>query len=248
MATDILTAKVASINIGRSITIEGLKLADGRYAIASQQLVQLFPDLLLKNNVHRSVKALLGKYYLFLKTTTNRSNQRRLETAMLTSDFSELLFELLLKGDATAITLSRALIGVSIDQFWADGFDDALTSDDRQGIINRVMDKPRPQKALCGDYDLNYVANLLKCGRGSVKMALWFRDYIYTNFTPEEWEKLETVNPKNEKGIRRFTIHSCLIEILADNKQQLFRDIVNLCKVSVDEEDFIKLYKMRMAA
>lgn len=58
MATEILKATVTNVQIG-NMSVEGLKLETGEYAIAQQQVASLFQ--LRTKDVSKTIKLLLGK-------------------------------------------------------------------------------------------------------------------------------------------------------------------------------------------
>lgn len=135
-----LTAKVAQVKIG-TIEIEGLLYADGRFGVALQQAALLFsvrPD-----NAQRDFKALLGKKFQFVKVNTDRAErQNRSENSFSLPDFEKLLFELSLVGNQSAISLSRALIGLALHQLFCDGFGITFEKDDRQKwLLERMESK-----------------------------------------------------------------------------------------------------------
>lgn len=210
MANEILTAMVSPVKIGDAITVEGLKLEDGRYAIAVQQVATVFQ--LRHDNVQRDVKALLGKDSSFVKVKTNREKVeskrvRSSENAILLSDFLELILNLFDKGNSTAKLLTRALVGVSLEQLFADAFQDVLAPRDRQIIINRILAIPDPwvrmySKEMC-DIAFGWFG------------AQFYWDYCYNFLTPEEKIFLNEVNPV-VNGERLQTIHQHLAPEVKD--------------------------------
>ena len=127
-----LKATVTLVKIG-VLEIEGLLLDDGRFAIAQQQIASLFS--VIPTSAPKWLKSLLGNDFQLFSVKTNRnieSRQNRSEKALLLTDLERLIFELALKGNETAISISRALIGLSLQQLFCDAFGIKFEQAERQ--------------------------------------------------------------------------------------------------------------------
>ena len=124
-----------------SLDVEALLLSDGTFAIALQQVADLFsvrPD-----NTQKWLKVLLGKDFQFVQTKTNRnegSKQNRKENVLLLTDFERVILRAAIKGNEIAITLSESLIGLSLHQLWCDAFDIEFEKADRQKYLKARME------------------------------------------------------------------------------------------------------------
>ena len=137
MANNILTAVVAPVKVGDRITIEGLRLEDGRYAIAVQQIAELFQ--FLPSEVQIKLERLLGMksslYTFKVKTNRERVKGVRSRSSELACDLTilrKIIRKLDKKGNSVAEFLGDILTEVAIEQFWADAFKDELTASDRK--------------------------------------------------------------------------------------------------------------------
>jgi hypothetical protein len=146
MATEILTAEVAIVSVGQNIQVEGLRLSDGRFAIAVVQVCKLFG--FDTNQSSRALKVLLGKSFGFVKAKpknrstiiSNKSEARNsghkgLINVILLEDFRKLMLVLFKRDNSTAQVLVEALFGLSLEQLFSDAFGINLTPADRQNTL-----------------------------------------------------------------------------------------------------------------
>lgn len=125
-------APVTPVQIG-NLSIPGLLLEDGSFAIAVPQIAEMTEFQFLKNNAQRDIKALLGKGFQFLKSATEL-NPKPVNVLSL-RQFETLLLELALKGNQTAATLVRQLVGLSLHQLFSDAFGIKFEAEDRQEYL-----------------------------------------------------------------------------------------------------------------
>lgn len=137
---NILTAKVAPIPIG-TLEIEGLLFENGTFGIAQQQVAMLFS--VMPTSAPKWVKGILGNDIQLFSVKTDRNEntkQNRPEKALALTQFERLIVELTIKGDPTAISFSRLLIGLSLEQLFSDGFGIAFEVEDRQEWLKERME------------------------------------------------------------------------------------------------------------
>lgn len=245
--SDVLNAIVAQINLGDKISFEGLKLVNGQYAIAIQQIASLFQ--LLPNQVQKTLERILGKKLSLcqIKVKTNREQVegkkvRSAESALDLETFRKVIRGLDKKNNPLAVIMVDILTGVALEQFFADAFEDNLTANDRQAIANRVMDECRKHHPLFGNSNCNLVANLFDCSRTSGTMKQFWLKYVYFDLTKDEWEKLNTLNPVMSYGCRKQTIHQWLEENAAITYKERFDKLLTFVGVSRSKEEFRSLW------
>ena len=128
MEREILIADVAQVKFG-TFEIEGLKFSEGDYGIAVPQVAELFQ--LDKNQISRSIKALLGVDFQFGKAKTPL-NSKAVNTLRL-AELEKLILDLaLIKRNVIADGIVRALFGLSLYQLYCDAFGIKLGAEDRQ--------------------------------------------------------------------------------------------------------------------
>lgn len=133
MADSIISMTVATVKLGLS-ELEGLIDENSRFYIAVQQAAILFS--VPQNNAQRDFKALLGAGFQFVKISAKRAErQNRPENALSILDFEKLIFEMTLKGNKVAISLTRELIGLSLIQLFSDAFKIKFDEIDRQNYL-----------------------------------------------------------------------------------------------------------------
>jgi hypothetical protein len=244
MTNNILTAEVAIINIGSKVSIEGLKLEDGRFAVAMQQAARLFS--VSPQGVQKSVKRALGTGLTLQQVKIkNNGRQNRLVNAIFLDDFALYHRHLDREGNLVARIIGDALVNVSWSQLFADGFKIDLTPLQRQQTINRVMNKPRPPHPVFGDESMNKVANFLKCGCGSAKIAKWMWNFIYEDLDATERADLNSRNPIQPNGCRKQTIHSWLTEDSVSAHKHHFDAILLIIDLAQTEQEFNELYRRK---
>ena len=122
-----LTAIVSPVPIGNR-SIEGLLLQDGTYAIAVPQICSIFQFPI--KNATRDIKAILGAGFQFLKARTTL--HPKAVNCVTLKDFEILTFELVLRGNSSAIAFTRDLLGFSLQVLFDDAFDKESTKESRQ--------------------------------------------------------------------------------------------------------------------
>lgn len=133
MADNIIPSVVTQVPLGLT-EIEGLLLEDGRFAVAVQQAAILFS--VRQDNVQRSLKALLGKDFQFVKTRAKRAaRQNRPENALLLLDFERFARHLDRKGNQQARELIDQLVGLSLTQLFSDAFNIKFEKQERQSYL-----------------------------------------------------------------------------------------------------------------
>jgi len=130
----ILTASVTTVQIG-PLSLQGLMSENGDFAIAVPQIADLIQTS--RNTASRDLKRLLGKdsktSIIFDKWTTP-FNKRGVNVLHI-QDFERVLFEYALAGHAEAIAITRALMGLSLHQLFADAFGLKFEAEDRQRYL-----------------------------------------------------------------------------------------------------------------
>jgi hypothetical protein len=149
-------AKVAQVEFG-AVTLEGLMLPDGSFAIAGQQVCEVFQ--LDKTNVLKTLKSLLGKDVQLVKTATDRaSRQNRAENCITLLQLEKLIIRLALKGNLIAGEILEASIGMTLTQRFSDAF--GVKLDRAEYLRNRILNQKRKKvHPLFGDENMNKVAN-----------------------------------------------------------------------------------------
>ncbi len=126
-------ADVADVNIG-NLSIEGLKLETGQYAIAVPQVCRLFP--VPPKNSTRTLQRILNKSsreYSFLRAKTEL-NSKAVNVLDL-DDFLVVLKHFYKLGNQMAIDLAFDLIALSLHQLFADRFNDKFEREERQEFL-----------------------------------------------------------------------------------------------------------------
>lgn len=140
MAKTMKTQKaiVSEVQIG-TIAIEGLMLPDGSFAVAVPQIASLLQ--FLNKNASRDLKALMGEGFQFLKAKSEL-NPKPVNIVTL-PQFSAILLELSLRGNESAIAMSRLLVGLSLHQLFCDAFGVKFEAEDRQQWLIERMESKR---------------------------------------------------------------------------------------------------------
>jgi hypothetical protein len=132
-----IKAEITTVALG-SISFQGLMNENGEFGIAVPQIAEEFQ--LDKSQASRQLKTLLGKGLQFDKWKTPL-NPKSVNVLGLVS-FEKLIFEMALKGNPTAINVSRALIGLSLHQLFSDAFGLKFEKEDRQKwLTTRLVTK-----------------------------------------------------------------------------------------------------------
>jgi hypothetical protein len=231
MATEILTAEVAIVSVGQNIQVEGLRLSDGRFAIAISQINKLIRFSASKNTMSRDLKRLLGQR--FNPSKSKVVGLRQLINCIFLEDFELFLFEMVILGNENAIKISRALVGLSLKQLFSDAFGINLTPADRQNALDRILDVPDVWEKM---YEKE------ACMKAFAWMGTRFYwDFCYFWLTPAEKIKIDQINPC-VRGCRKAKIHQC---IEPETKARLTPHVQRLCDLlisSTSKQDFLTRY------
>lgn len=111
-------AVVATVNYA-GYEFPGLKLPDGRYAIAVSQVVELFQRTnggfqFAKDHANRDIKYLLGKDFQFAKSASE-INPKKVNLLTL-EQFGELVFHVAFRANEVAKAILKASVTTTIEQ------------------------------------------------------------------------------------------------------------------------------------
>jgi hypothetical protein len=122
-------AKVAAVAIG-TVSVEGLLLPDGKFAVSLRQLRELAFPSITQNNALRELKSACGKDFQLLKSKTEISNNPQWIVTLDQLNFC--LTELAFRGHKEARDLVRLLAGLSLQQLFSDAFGIQFDTEERQ--------------------------------------------------------------------------------------------------------------------
>ena len=130
-------ATIATVKIGM-LEFEGLMLEDGSFAIGVPQIGINWLNQDIQNTTARDLKRLLAKgsktsQVVFFDCKTEFNKNKTLAVNLL--DFQRILRVLDKAGYQSATDTCDDLIGVAIDQLWADAFNIKREKEDRQRVI-----------------------------------------------------------------------------------------------------------------
>lgn len=129
----LLKAVITQVPVG-SKSIEGLMAEDNTFGVSFPQLSDY--NLVPQKNASRDVKALLGNNFQFLKWRTTL-NSKAVNVILLT-DFERLLVALAKSGNKSAQDICFDLVGLSLNQLFADAFGQKFEKQERQAwLIDR---------------------------------------------------------------------------------------------------------------
>lgn len=133
--TKIITARTTIVSIGNR-QVEGLLLDDDSFGISIIQInEQLISFSTSRNTVSRDLKRLLGKDFIPSKVRTDIYKQ--LINAIPLEQLEKVIAALARKKNLQAIELSIELIGLSLNQLWADAFDIKFEKAERQEWLKK---------------------------------------------------------------------------------------------------------------
>jgi len=135
MTNTTVKAVVAPVQIG-NLTVNGLMLPNGDFAIAVPQVAELFQ--FDTNQASRSIKSLLGKDFQF-DTAKSELNPKAVNILSLT-EFEVLILELVIRGNEKAIAFQRNLVGLALIQLFNDAFGIKFEQTDRQTWLKERQD------------------------------------------------------------------------------------------------------------
>jgi len=232
MAKKILTGKVTQIQLG-AISIEGLLLEDGTFAIAQQQVATLFS--VLPTSIPKMLRRLLGGSFQLFQVKTNRNDgtprQNRSESAMNLIQFEKVLRKLDRKGNKTAQEITDGLVGLSFNQVWSDAFGVQFNAESRRAYLkSRILDAPNPWVRM---YDPRFCRRVFSWF-GAHFYWLWVYDFL----SPEEQAKHNRLNPV-VNGKRDCRIHQYLDDSTKDRIKEHIRALVVLVDTSTSRQDFL---------
>jgi hypothetical protein len=139
----ILSAEVATIQLG-FIEFDGLMDKDGNYYVAIPQIASVFQ--FLTKNASRDINSLLGNDFQFPKFKT--SLHPKAVNAIPVVLMESLILELAIRGNEQAILMSRALIGLSLQQLFSDAFDIKFDKQQRQEYLKLRLSSKQTRRAL----------------------------------------------------------------------------------------------------
>lgn len=129
-------ALVARVNIG-TISIEGLMLPDGSFAISLQQLRELAFPSISQTNAKRELQSACGKDFQLIKCATEISNNPQWIISLEQLNFC--LTELAFKGHKEARSLVRIFSGLALHQLFCDAFGVKFEKEERQKWLKERM-------------------------------------------------------------------------------------------------------------
>lgn len=126
--TDIVTQKavITQVQIG-SLTIDGLMLPNGDYAIAVPQVADLF--MLFPGNAARDLKTLLGNDSKLIKVKTEIN--KNVTTIVSLEQFTKIVYKLAVNGNQKARDFAEILFELSLHQLFSDAFGVKFEKEDR---------------------------------------------------------------------------------------------------------------------
>lgn len=129
----IIQANVAPVKVGH-LTFEGLMDEKERYYIAQQQIATIFQ--IIPTSAPKWLKSNLAKDCSLFSVKTNREEVegkrvRSTEKAIALNDFERLLRKLDKSGNSIAESICDDLIGLSLQQLFADAFKVKFEQEDR---------------------------------------------------------------------------------------------------------------------
>jgi hypothetical protein len=132
-----IKAEVTKVNLG-SLEIDGLMWFDDQqkiqYGTAVTQIAQTFPYFSsTKTKPTIVIKRLMGKDFSSTKLLTKLNSQP--VNVITLSQTEDVVFELILKGDAVAIKLGRDLLGLSLTQRFSDAFNQHFEKVERDDYL-----------------------------------------------------------------------------------------------------------------
>lgn len=133
-STMTIKADVTQVQIG-FLSIEGLMSENGDFGVGVPQASDTFSFPI--KHASRDMKALLGKDFQFPKWKTPL-NSKAVNVIPL-DRWSDLSFELALKGNEKAIEIGRAMHGLSWHQLFADAFGIKFEKEERQQLLMTRM-------------------------------------------------------------------------------------------------------------
>lgn len=135
----ILHASVTTVQIG-PVALEGLMNENGDFAIAVPQFADIIQTS--RNTASRDLKRLMGegsKTSIAFEKWATPFNKRGVNVLTI-ADFERVLFEYAINGNAAAIALTRALVGLSLHQVFADAFGLKFEKEDRQRWLSERLE------------------------------------------------------------------------------------------------------------
>lgn len=122
-----MKAKVAPVQVG-SVSVEGLQLPDGSYAIAVVQVANILDFQPLKKNAPRELKPILGKAFQPRKCFTELNPVAA--NILTLAQFSVLLVQLTAKGNKQALSLLLAATEETLERRFDKAFEVKRTEDE----------------------------------------------------------------------------------------------------------------------
>ena len=170
MKSNTKKAMVAQVAIGH-ITIEGLMLPNGDYAVAVPQIADLFLED--RNTASQRLKRLMGKGFQINKIKTEFNELKAVNIVTL-EQFNQVILELVVKGNPQAIAFMRLLQGLSLQQLFADAFGQKFDSQDRQNWLKARLEGKQTRRSFT-DAISDYIS------RHSDELSENRKQWLYTN-------------------------------------------------------------------
>lgn len=190
-------AKLAQICIGSNLSVEGLELPDGSFAVSVSQVATLFS--VDSRQASRTLKPLLGDGFQFDKLVSEL-HPKAVNILSLTQ-FETVMIELAIKGNSQAIALLRALAGMALSELFKDAFDRASDAATRQVYLNAIADLANPWERLVDRKSMSLIHTFYG---NHCSESFWWK-YIYHFLSDAERSKLDSLNPVDPETKQRKT-------------------------------------------
>lgn len=170
-------ATVAQVAIG-NITIEGLMLPNGDYAVAVPQIFDLFGKGAgfgtTRNQASRDLKRLMGKGFNTTKISTELGKAKVLIVDL--KQFELIVAKLDRAGNKLAQDFRDSLVGLSLQQLFCDAFGQKFESQDRQAWL-KARAEGKQTRRLFTDAIADYIF------RHEKELSDGRKNWLYTNAT-----------------------------------------------------------------
>jgi hypothetical protein len=171
------------------------------------------------------------------------------ENALSLKDFETLIVELSFEGNKTAQLMSRALIGLSLNQIFSDSFGVVFEKAERQSYlasrINETADKTRPQHF--GSDWQKEATRVTGYHWQGMPMANFIRRSIYGPLGVSVTERLNAVNPYVTGTAHRENLHYQHFDAEVDERvlKAHISEVLTLLKMSTTQMGFWRLMQNR---
>ena len=142
-----MKGKVADVLLANGVTVKGLRFGKGQYAIALTQFWVLIDEKIARQkNELRQSKALLGKNFQPVKASTELNSNKAYVLNL--KEFELLLAKADRAGYKVAQDLRDDLVGLSLEQLFADAFNDQFEKEEREDWIEARAKGKRTRRSL----------------------------------------------------------------------------------------------------